>query len=302
MLHAKEYDMPRTHTRSFLVRHYECDACGRVHHANYLRYMQEAAFDASSAAGYDMARYEAMGNFWLIRETEMEVLRPLHYDDSIQVRTWVADFRRVRSRRAYELSLADSGVLVARARTDWAFLNRATERPAPIPEEMIAAFFPEGLPEVAPPRERFPSAPPPPPGAFRTWRRVEWQDLDTAGHANNAVYLAYFEECARQAAATYGWPVARMEAEGFFVQERHHQIEYRQPALLDEELEITTWHSLAEPGSAIRHYTLTRVGDGALVSRARTLLGVADLATGKAIPIPDAYLGDLAPNIAVQAI
>jgi hypothetical protein len=28
--------MPRTHTRSFRVRHYECDARGRVHHANYL--------------------------------------------------------------------------------------------------------------------------------------------------------------------------------------------------------------------------------------------------------------------------
>ncbi len=40
--------------RAFRVRSYECDGYGHVNHANYLRYMQEAAFDASAAAGYDL--------------------------------------------------------------------------------------------------------------------------------------------------------------------------------------------------------------------------------------------------------
>ena len=51
--------MPLVHTRNFRVRHYECDAYGHLNNANYLRYMQEAAFDASAAAGYGMLRYEA---------------------------------------------------------------------------------------------------------------------------------------------------------------------------------------------------------------------------------------------------
>ena len=42
--------MALTHERTFRVRHYECDSYGHVNHANYLRYMQEAAFDASAAA------------------------------------------------------------------------------------------------------------------------------------------------------------------------------------------------------------------------------------------------------------
>ena len=61
--------MPLTHVRTFRVRHYECDALGHVNYANYLRYMQEAAFDASAAAGYDLDRYKAMGCHWLVRET-----------------------------------------------------------------------------------------------------------------------------------------------------------------------------------------------------------------------------------------
>jgi acyl-CoA thioester hydrolase len=89
--------MPLTHTRTFRIRYYECDAYGHVNQAQYLRYMQEAAFDASAAAGYDTARYEEMGRTWLIRETEIEYLRPLRYGDSVRVTTWVDDFRRIRS-------------------------------------------------------------------------------------------------------------------------------------------------------------------------------------------------------------
>ncbi|MCP4539314.1 MAG: acyl-CoA thioesterase [Chloroflexi bacterium] len=172
--------MPLTHIRTFRVRHYECDAYEHVKYANYLNYMQEAAFDASAAAGYDQARYDAMGHYWLVRETDVEYLRPLRYGDSVQVKTWVTDFRRGRSRRAYELELVESAELVARASTDWVFLNRDTGRPTTIPSEMINAFYPEGLPEQAPPRSRFPTAPPPSPGVFRLRQQVRWQDIDSA--------------------------------------------------------------------------------------------------------------------------
>ena len=44
--------MPRTHERTFRIRHYECDAYENVYYTNYLRYMQETAMDASAAAGF----------------------------------------------------------------------------------------------------------------------------------------------------------------------------------------------------------------------------------------------------------
>jgi acyl-CoA thioester hydrolase len=260
--------------------------------------MQEAASDASAAAGYDVARYEAMGHYWLARETEVEVLHPLRYGDSVQVKTWVADFRRVRVRRAYELRRVGSGDLAARAHTDWVFMDTATGRPASIPRDMMAAFFPEGLPEPAPPRPRFPSAPGPPPGTFRQRQRVEWRDIDTAQMVNNAAYLAYLEDCRVQAAAVYGWPLARMHSEGFAVVARRHRIEYRQPAVLGDELEVATWASGVKRDVAVRHYTVTRADDGALLLRARTLWTCVDVETGQPMSIPDAFLANLAPNIA----
>ena len=93
--------MMPVHERTFRVRHYECDMYGHVNHANYLRYMQEAAFDASAAVGYSLDTYQAMGRYWLIRDTDIEYLLPLRFGDTVRVKTWVVDFRRVRSRRAF---------------------------------------------------------------------------------------------------------------------------------------------------------------------------------------------------------
>lgn len=285
--------MPLTHTRIFRVRYYECDAYGRVHHANLLRYMQETAFDASAAAGYDVQRYDVMNRLWLIHETEIEIVRPLRYGEVVEVTTYVADFRRVRSRRAYELRLAGSTELVAQAQTDWVFLDQATQRPVVIPPEMKAAFFPEGAPKTSPRRERFPTPPPTPPGAHRQRRRAEWRDLDQAGHVNNAVYLSYIEDCGVDMAAAHDWPIA--------VVARSHRIEYKQPALPGDELEVVAWLSRVQGSTAVRHSTVTRVGDGALLVQARTVQEWVDPQTGRSTPLPAALLAALKPSIAAQS-
>jgi acyl-CoA thioester hydrolase len=259
--------------------------------------MQEAAFDASAAAGYGMARYEAMGRHWLARETDVEYLRPLRYGDTVEVKTWVADFRRVRSRRAYELRLVGSEELVARGHTDWVFLETATGRPVSIPAQMMTSFFPEGPPKQAPPRSRFPSKSLPSQGVFRQRRRAEWRDIDTAQHVNNAVYVDYIEDCELQAAAACGWTRERMQAEGFDVAVRRHRIEYRQPAVLDDQLESATWVSDVGGASATRHYTVSRMSDGVLLARAITVWETMSAETGQTVPIPEAFLADLAPNI-----
>jgi acyl-CoA thioester hydrolase len=290
--------MPLTHTRTFRVRHYECDGYGHVNNATYLRYMQEAAFDASAAAGYGLERYRAMGRLWFIHETWIEYLRPLTYGDSVAVKTWVADFGRVRSRRMYEFSNAASGELAAQAYTDWAFIDMATGRPAAIPPELVAAFFPEGAPPAAGKREPFPTPPAPPAGVFKTRRRVEWRDVDAAGHVNNANYVAYIGEAAFGAAAAFGWDHVRMTEAGFGVLARRHHVEYRREAVYGDELEISTWLSDFRAASVTRHYSLTRTSDGELVARVNSQYVWVDRRTLKPIRIPAAVLVDLTPNTA----
>jgi acyl-CoA thioester hydrolase len=292
--------MPLTHERTFRIRHYECDSYGHVNHANYVRYMQEAAFDASAAAGYDVPRYEQMNRSWLVRETDITYLRPLVHGDSVVVRTWVGDFRRVRSRRMYELRLLSDDELVAHGSTDWVFLEADSLRPVSIPQELIAAFFPNGQPEEAPTREPFPRATPPPPGVFTLRRRVGWRDIDPAKHVNNANYLAYIEDCGVEVAAAHGWPMTRMMADGFGIVARRFRIEYRQAAVLGDTLEIATWISDVKRVTAVRHYTIKRASDGELIARAHVLWVWVELASGRPMRIPAGFMDDFSANLSLE--
>lgn len=294
------------------VNYHECDVNQMARDACYLRYMQEAAFEASAAAGYWEDRYQVMRRIWLIRESAVDFVAPLRYGDSVRVRTWVTDFRRVRSRRAYELwaiptvgpmghvqAAQGDERLIARAYTDWVFLDLDTGRPAVIPDEVIAAFFPDDPPGEAQSRERFPIAPPPPPGVFTLRRPVQWRDLDSVGHVNNAAYGDYVEDAARQAVRSAGWPASRMAEAGFDLATRQLRIEYRQQARPGDELVISTWLSdLTEQGGS-RHTTVARAGDGELLAQAYATWGCVDVRTRERMTMPQGFASDLNPHVAV---
>lgn len=286
-----------TFTRKFRIRHYECDALGHLNNANYVRYMQETAFDASAAAGYDSEAYNKIGRYWLIRETDIEYLKPSKYGDTLEIKTWVQDFHRVRSRRAYEIRDQNTRDLVANASTDWVFLERGTNKPAMIPDDIKDAFFPDGQPESFPPRKRFPSPPNPPDGRYSMQLAVAWQDLDAVQHVNNANYLNYTEECGMQVIAHHGWPIDRMLSEGFAVFIRRHQIKYLQPAILGDDLIISTWVSGVRRSSITRHFIIERQPDFEKLAVIHTKAVWVDLESGSPIRIPEKMLADFSANI-----
>ncbi len=285
------------HKSQFVIREYECDSYGHLNNANYLRYMQEAAFEASAAVGYSKARYEQLGRLWLARETEIEYLQPLYAGDMLEITTWVADFRQVRSLRRYEFRRAGEDALVAQASTDWVFMDRASGQVVPVPPEVAAAYS-GGDPVERLPRRAFPAPPPAPAGAVTLRQRVEWRDIDAAEHLNNAAYLNYIEDAAIHAAAHYGWPMSRSRAAGFAMVAKQHHITYLQPAMLMDELNIQTWLFDIRRTAATRHYQITRVSDGTLLAQARTLWVGVSLETGRPLRVPEQFVSDFGPNIA----
>ncbi len=290
--------MPRIYECTYRIRHYECDAYGHVNHANYLRYLQEAAYEASADAGYDMVGYRALECLWFIRETEIEYLRPLYYGEEVVVRTWVEDFHRVRSIRAYEIRVAGTDELAARAWSDWVYLEIASGKPRSVPAEMVQAFLPGEEASASRPRRRFPAAPPPPSGAFCMRRNVEWRDLDALQHVNNAVYFSYLEECAMQSGQKFGWTFERLLQEKFGIVARRAQIEYRLPATLGETLEIETWISDVRAASVTRHFVVRRPADGEVICLAHLGYVWVNRETGRPVRIPAHFLQDFAPHIA----
>ncbi len=289
--------MPPIHHSTFPVRFYECDAYGHLNNAVYLRYMQEAAFDASTTLGYGAHEYARLGRAWLARLSEIHYLRPVRYGDSIIVSTWVKDFQRVRSLRAYEMRLQGSEDLVAQGWTDWVFVDTSTSHPVSIPVEIAKTYLPEGNTADVSIDRRFTAQPELAPCVFKDRRKVEWQDLDPAQHVNNAMYLSYLVEAAWRFGEVVNWSWERMSSSGFGVWARKHQIEYLLPAVYGDELEITTWLSGAKRSTINRHYTIRRINDGELLARANSLYVYVDLSSGSPQRIPPDFLEDVRPYI-----
>lgn len=289
--------MPATFTRQFTIRNYECDAYGHLNNANYVRFMQESAVSASADVGWTTERYLASGYQWVVRETQVEYLQPVGYGDTLAVKTWVDDFRRVRSRRMYEFRNVDTDELIVRASTDWIYTDIKTRRPSRIPDDVILAYSPEGKPAQGGQRDPFP---PPPPQASKTFciqKRVEWRDVDTMGHLNNSTYFNYIDDCSVQVGSHFGWSMEKIQAHQFAVIARRQHIEYLQPLKLDDELAVATWVSDVKRATAIRHYSFTRSDDGSPVARARVLWVWVDLETMRPIRIPTDFLESFEGNI-----
>ncbi len=289
--------MAHTYTFRLDIRHDECDVYGHLNNAVYLRYMQEAAFRASADAGLDGKAFEAMGRFWLIRGHEIEYLAPVVGGDSVEIKTWNLGLRRTLMRRAYEMRSISSGVVAARAHTDWVFLDRQSQRPVKIPPEVIAAYLSPEEAEEPLQRPAFPKPPTPPEAVLRFEKRVEWRDLDAMQHLNNAVYPSYAEDVAMQLADHFGWDFTQWLDQGLAFVARRHRIQYIEPATFEDTLEITTWLYKVRRTSATRYYGFHRLRDGKLLAQMETLWALVDLKTGRPSRLPASFIDIVGSNI-----
>ena len=254
--------MAPVYTARVTVRHHELDSAGRVHPSVYLRYIAEAAIEASTALGYDAAWYAAAGGLWIIRRSTLVVTRPVVAGETVTIRTWVEDFRRVRSERRYELH-DGTGAPCAEARTDWVYVDAATGRPRRVPADLEASFAARSS---AAPRTPW-TAPPAPAATARSTHRVRVYELDGLGHVNNAVYLDVLQQAVFDALGAAGWSLDRMLGNGGVPLCAGADIEYLEAALYGDALEVGTWFTPA-PGAL--HAARGRVANPA-ATKARSI-------------------------------
>jgi acyl-CoA thioester hydrolase len=214
------------------VRSYELRGDGAVGHAVFLQWFQEAAFEASAAGGFGMKEYDEMGAVWVMRGVDVEFLGNAHYLEEIEISTWVSDLHRVRSHREYQARRVSDHALLARARADWVFLDATTLALQRIPPEMGVRFEPNGQPALVP--IRWPDLTAGKSlGHFEAARRVQMYELDQMQHVNNSVYVNWIEQQAQDAWYAWGQTAADLKLS-------RHNIEYRQAALGNDSLRLTT--------------------------------------------------------------
>jgi acyl-CoA thioester hydrolase len=102
-------------------------------------------------------------------------------------------------------------------------------------------------------------------------------DIDAQGHANNVVYLRWAQEAAVAHSDAIGWTAECYRDAGVTWVVRTHQIRYRSPAGLGDELVVRTWVENMRAATSLRRYEILRKADGLLLADAGTdwvLVGV----------------------------
>ena len=129
------------HKTQIRVRYAEVDQMGVVHHANYFVYLEMARTEALRALGLAYRDVEAAGAFLVVVRASCSFHAPARYDDVLDITTTVQRVTNTRIDHTYEIIRADDAVLIGRAETALACVDRDGELQA-MPE-CILQFLPK---------------------------------------------------------------------------------------------------------------------------------------------------------------
>src|SRR5262245_58877400 len=236
---------PQAFTPHLRVRSYEASRDGRVRPSTILRYFEQIATEASAFAGFDPAWYLRHGAAWVVREMDLLLGTLPTVGDELLLATWVADFRRVQSRRDYALWRADCSRPIARAEARWAYVERVRGQPLRISEEISTALAPLG--HLMHTRQLALLPPPDHPEHTFSLTARDYE-ADSQQHINNCVYADWLGEGLVQTLQ------ARRAELAEALSPRYYAIAYLRAALPGDTLRVET--QLAPRGS--RGYLATQ--------------------------------------------
>ncbi len=132
--------MPAIYDWKHVVSESDLDDLGHANNISYLKWMQSAALAHSAAQGWPVEAYRAIGQGWVVRSHHIEYLASARLGDEIVVRTFVENLKKVTSLRRFVMFRVNDDVVLAKAATDWAFVEYSTGMPKRIPSEVSGAF------------------------------------------------------------------------------------------------------------------------------------------------------------------
>ena len=105
------------------VQYYETDKMGITHHSNYIRWMEEARIAFLDRIGYGYARLEREGIISPVIGVECQYKHPTTFDDDVEIRVGVEEFRGVRLVIRYQMTDGATGKPVLTGKTVHCFTD-----------------------------------------------------------------------------------------------------------------------------------------------------------------------------------
>jgi acyl-CoA thioester hydrolase len=138
------------------------------------------------------------------------------------------------------------------------------------------------------------------PGPFIHERIAQPDEIDGYGHVNNAVYVAWLDECAWAHSSSKGITPELCKSLNRGMAVWRTQINYLRAALEGDQIQIATWPVRNDGKLRIeRRFQIRRKSDGETLLRALLHYVCIDLQTGRAKRMPEDFLCySVAPEVA----
>ena len=120
-------------TKPILIRYYETDQMGFVHHSNYLRYFELARIEWISSLGLSYQKMEERGYLMPVIKANIDFKKPLTFGKSFRIKMESNKIPKVKFELTYEVLLEENEI-VATGSTVLAFLSPHNLKPIRCPE------------------------------------------------------------------------------------------------------------------------------------------------------------------------
>lgn len=111
----------------------DTDQMGFVHHSNYLKYLENARWEAFRILGLTYKQIEDEGILMPVIDVNLRFIKPIYYDDEILIKMKINLMSPTKLNIEYEI-FNNSNLLIHSANTLLTFIKKATKKPCRIPE------------------------------------------------------------------------------------------------------------------------------------------------------------------------
>ena len=269
-------------------RYSDCQAGGTLHPTAFVRAMLHAALQAGAAQDSNEADLEAASWLERVGSLGLQIFEPALFADVLEIETRLTRKGQAAWRRAFTfkrgaVSLAEGFIDTFSDVSD----GLRTEDPAGAwPQDRTA--WDEALPEL-------PELPPKP---FRGNWTVGWSNQDLSGQLDPAALMQLIGDMETRACEERGWTEVYNRENGFTWQMVEFRLELYSAIGPGDELNIVTFLGEVGDNEIVRQTLIERDYDE--VAGSRTRWACVNPETGARCDIPNAWLGDLAVQMAEE--
>lgn len=135
------WDHPRPHLLAMTVGRESIDGMGHANNVEYLRWLENVAWDHSNHLGLDWAAYQRLDRAMVARRTEMDYLAAAFEGEALLLATWIVENdQRLSITRQYQVARVADGRTLLRGRTQWVCVEISSGKPRRMPPEFLNGY------------------------------------------------------------------------------------------------------------------------------------------------------------------